>query len=199
MEVKEDVCRLIEARPKTQNTALPTMPSKIVPIHHGWKFRQVGDDKAKWMPVSQFPTNVHLDLIHNKMIVNPFLAKNEEAVQWVGEKSWAYRTAFSSPLLSPGQKAVIAFDGLDTHASVFLNGKEVLKTQDMFIPERLDVTKFLRTLAKNELEIIFESTYLVGKRSVEDHPNHKYGCWNGTPSILTIGECCFCKLVQPFS
>ena len=157
---------------------------KSIQIQDGWRFRQVGNKTAGlsgWLPVARFPTNVHLDLAHHGMIPNPIIGKNEEQVQWVGEQSWAYKTTFKSPSLSQDQKAVIAFDGLDTHATVSLNGKEVLKTKDMFIPERLDVTNHLKFLAENELEIVFESSYLIGKRLVESDPGHKYGCWNGRP------------------
>ncbi|KAI4199845.1 MAG: hypothetical protein LQ348_001815 [Seirophora lacunosa] len=132
----------------------------------------------KWMPVSCFPTNVHLDLIHNNVISDPFVAKNEKDAQWVGEKSWIYKVAFKSPALLPEQNAVIAFEGLDTHATVLLNGTKVLRTNDMFVPKRVNVTKDLRNLVKNELEIVFESTYLIGKTLLEADRGHKYGCWN---------------------
>ncbi|KAL8859205.1 MAG: hypothetical protein Q9178_004308 [Gyalolechia marmorata] len=151
---------------------------KSIQIQNGWQFRQVGTQASGWLPVARFPTNVHLDLAHHRMIPNPCIGKNEEQVQWVGEQSWAYKTTFNSPSLSQDQKAVIAFDGLDTHATVSLNGNEVLKTKDMFIPERLDVTNHLNLVAENELEIVFESSYLIGKRLVESDPGHKYGCWN---------------------
>lgn len=148
--------------------------------HECWKFRQVGYDAAEWMPVSQFPTNLHLDLFRNSIIPDPYIAKNEKDVQWVGEKSWCYKTSlkFKRPLFS-GQTAVIVLEGLDTHARVLLNGKTILQTDDMFIPWRIDVTKHLRSLAENALEIIFESTYLIGKKLVVDDSKHKYGCWNG--------------------
>ncbi|KAI4117526.1 MAG: hypothetical protein LQ345_002252 [Seirophora villosa] len=132
----------------------------------------------KWMPVSCFPTNVHLDLIHNNVISDPFVAKNEKDAQWVGEKSWIYKVAFKSPALMPEQNAVIAFEGLDTHATVLFNGTKVLRTNDMFVPNRVNVTKNLRDLVKNELEIVFESTYLIGKTLLEADQGHKYGCWN---------------------
>ncbi|KAL8805176.1 MAG: hypothetical protein Q9200_005542 [Gallowayella weberi] len=154
------------------------LPLKTFPIKNDWKFRKVEDPEEEWLPVSQFPTNVHLDLLHHGIIPDPMLANNEEDVQWVGEKIWAYKTAFPSPKLLPGQKAVIQFDGLDTHASVIFNGKEVLKTENTFLPDRLDVTDFLNVLTNNDLHIIFESTYLVGKKLVEADPHHKYGCWN---------------------
>ncbi|KAL8732792.1 MAG: hypothetical protein Q9181_003830 [Wetmoreana brouardii] len=186
MEVNESACSLSAAPQRAENPKHATRAFKTIPIQHDWKFKQVGVPKAVWTPVSQFPTNIHLDLIHIKVIPDPFVAKNEEAVQWVGEKSWAYKTTFASPTLTPGQKAVINFGGLDTHATVLLNGKEVLKTYNMFVPERLDITNCMEVLTDNELEIVFESTYLIGKKLVENHPKHKYGCWNGDPSRLAV-------------
>ena len=182
MEVKGSACELSAARQQAQRPKQELSLLIATPLHDDWKFRQVGDDRGRWMPVSRFPTNVHLDLIHNKIIPDPYIAKNERDVQWVGEKSWVYKTTFKVSSISSRQKAVIAFDGLDTHASVFLNGRKTLQSEDMFIPERVDVTRDLRILAENELEIIFESTYLIGKKLLEADPKHKYGCWNGKSS-----------------
>ncbi|KAL8783676.1 MAG: hypothetical protein Q9213_004470 [Squamulea squamosa] len=189
MEVKGNACGLgtkqHEAHRKEQTHDL----LGSTPIQNGWEFQQIGKKTVGsegWLPVSQFPTNVHLDLAYHGLIPDPITSKNEEHVQWVGEQSWAYRTRFQSPSLAQGQKAVLAFDGLDTHATVLFNGKEILKTKNMFIPERLDVTKHLNAFTKNELEIVFDSTYLVGKRLVESDPKHKYGCWNGDPSRLAV-------------
>ncbi|KAL9003690.1 MAG: hypothetical protein Q9188_003450 [Gyalolechia gomerana] len=180
MEVKRHVSELSGARHSPTMPKQTVLPLTAIPLHDGWEFRQAGDDEGVWMPVSQFPTNVHLDLIHNQIIPDPYIAKNEVDVQWVGEQSWVYKTSFRPFALSPRQKAVIAFDGLDTHATVFLNGRKILQTEDMFIPERVDVTEDVQMLTENELEIVFESTYLIGKKLVEAHPKHKYGCWNGT-------------------
>ncbi|KAL8842615.1 MAG: hypothetical protein Q9176_002572 [Flavoplaca citrina] len=154
---------------------------KSIQIAEGWEFSQVEDQperSSEWLPVSSFPTTVHADLAYRGLIPDPNVAKNEEHVQWVGEQSWAYRTKFESPSLSPTQKAVLAFDGLDTHATISLNGKQRLKTNNMFTPERLDITKHLNKTTGNELEIVFESSYFVGKKIVESDPDHKYGCWN---------------------
>ena len=162
---------------------------KSIQIAEGWEFRQVEDQperSSEWLPVSRFPTTVHADLAYRGLIPDPNVAKNEEHVQWVGEQSWAYRTRFGSPSLSPTQKAVLVFDGLDTHATVSLNGKQRLKTNNMFTPERLDITKHLNRTTGNELEIVFESSYFVGKRMVESDPDHKYGCWNGRSSFLAM-------------
>ena len=185
MEVKGDACGLRAKQLHPDDLGETQDSLKSIGIVIGWEFRQVGIETAGspgWLPVSRFPTNVHADLLHHRMIPDPTVAKNEGHCQWVGKRAWAYRTKFPCPSLSPAQKAVIAFDGLDTHATVLLNGNELLKTKNMFVRERLDVTKHLNILTENELEIIFESSYLIGKKLVESDPGHKYGCWNGRPS-----------------
>ncbi|KAL2060090.1 hypothetical protein VTL71DRAFT_9912, partial [Oculimacula yallundae] len=162
----------------------------IIPLDKNWTFKQGDNKDSKFLPVAQFPTNVHLDLIANNIIADPFIGKNENDVQWIGEVPWIYKTTFSSPSLSEKErgtvKAVIAFDGLDTYATVVLNGKEILKTESMFIPERVDVTTFLKKEGDNELEITFESAYLKGCALVEKYPDHKWGCWNGDTSRLAV-------------
>lgn len=160
-------------------------PRRWFPVDKGWFFRQTDDPSFTYLPVARFPTNVHLDLLHHDLIPDPNIGKNEEAVQWVGEKSWTYRNEFALPEPLKG-KAVLVFDGLDTYATVQLNGTVILETEDMFIPERVDVTDSLTAGKLNVLEIIFDSTYLLGKKIVEDHPNHYWGCWNGDLSRLAV-------------
>ena len=140
--------------------------------------------------MAQFPTNIHLDLIANNIIPDPFIGKNESDVQWVGEAVWGYKTSFATPAVADEArgvlKAVLAFDGLDTYATVLLNGKEILKTESMFIPERVDVTTYLKKDGDNDLEITFDSAYLRGWKTIEQHPDHKWGCWNGDNSRLAV-------------
>ncbi|RDL42366.1 putative beta-mannosidase B [Venustampulla echinocandica] len=161
-----------------------------IPIDSGWTFKQADKTESEFLPVAQFPTNVHLDLIANNIIADPFIGKNENDVQWIGEVPWVYRTTFPSPTLSTTERrtinAVLAFDGLDTFATVTLNGKTILKTENMFIPERVDVTTDLKKEGNNELEITFESAYLKGCALVEKYPDHHWGCWNGDNSRLAV-------------
>ncbi|OJD28359.1 hypothetical protein ACJ73_00230 [Blastomyces percursus] len=164
------------------------MPERrVIALNEGWIFKQADDEKAQFLSVSQFPTNVHLDLMHHGLIPDPFIGKNELAVQWVGEKPWVYKTSFDNPPLRDGEKAVLAFDGLDTHATVLLNDTKVLETENMFIPERVDVTELLReSKGSNVLTITFASTFLFGKKIKEQHPEHRWGCWNGDCSRLAV-------------
>ena len=162
----------------------------VVPIDQNWTFKQAHRKDSKFLPVSQFPTNVHLDLIANDMISDPFIGKNELDCQWVGEAVWVYRTTFKSPrdVLGgrSGVKAILSFDGLDTFATVVLNDKEILKIESMFIPERVDVTADLEQDGENVLEITFDSAYLKGKKTVDRYPDHHWGCWNGDVGRLAV-------------
>lgn len=178
------------SNPQSQSGSSDMSKHTIIPIDKNWTFKQGDNKDSKFLPVAQFPTNVHLDLIANKIIADPFIGKNENDVQWIGEVPWIYKTTFPSPSLSEKEratvKAVIAFDGLDTYATVVLNGKEILKTESMFIPERVDVTTYLKKEGDNELEITFESAYLKGCAIVEKYPDHHWGCWNGDTSRLAV-------------
>ncbi|KAI0881483.1 glycoside hydrolase family 2 protein [Annulohypoxylon maeteangense] len=161
-------------------------PRIVIPIDKKWEFKQADKEGSKYLPVGQFPTNVHLDLLSHNLIPDPYIGKNELDVQWIGEAVWVYRTSFPSPVTKSSAKAILAFDGLDTFATVVLNGKTILETDNMFIPERVDVTADLKGDGENELVITFDSAYLRGWKLVEKYPDHKWGCWNGDNSRLAV-------------
>ena len=159
---------------------------RTIKLTQNWTFRATEDPSFEYLETQGFPTEIHLDLMHHGLIPDPFPGKNEEDVQWVGEKSWTYRKTFDSPDVGKGEKVVLCFDGLDTFATVKLDGLEILKTQDMFIPERVDITDVIRSDQINSLEIAFESAYLRGRKIREEQPNHHWGCWNGDSSRLAV-------------
>ncbi|KAH6608905.1 glycosyl hydrolase family 2 [Trichoderma cornu-damae] len=161
-------------------------PRTVIPIDADWQFGRADVQGASFLPVSRFPTNVHLDLLHHNLIPDPFIGKNELDVQWVGEvKAWQYRTSFKAPKIGDREKAILAFGGLDTFAQVLLNRSKILETDNMFIPERVDVTALLNE-TDNQLVITFDSAYLRGWERVEQHPTHKWGVWNGDSSRLAV-------------
>ncbi|KIL88094.1 beta-mannosidase [Fusarium avenaceum] len=172
--------------PEAQHLHCIMTPRTVTPVNKNWQFKQQKEDDSSYLPVAQFPTNVHLDLLHHKKIPDPYIGKNELKVQWIGETVWVYKTTFESPKVSDGGKAVLAFDGLDTFATVELNGDKVLETENMFVPERVDVTKNLKKDGENELRITFDAAYLRGWKLVEEHPDHKYVVWNGDGSRLPV-------------
>jgi beta-mannosidase len=118
---------------------------------------QLRDTTSKsWLPAT-VPGCVHTDLRRAKKIPDPFYGTNELGLQWIEERDWEYRTTFtaSAALLSESDIELVA-DGLDTVATVFLNGKKIATTDNMFIGYRWPVKPLLRAGA-NELRIVFGS------------------------------------------
>ena len=104
----------------------------------------------------------------------------------MGSKSWTYKVSLPpAPDAPDGLLTYLAFDGLDTFATVKLNGKVILESDNMFIPHRVDVTKLLQVGGDNILEIDFDSALLRARELMKAHPDHKYICWNGEPARLT--------------
>ena len=101
-------------------------------------------------------------------IPDPFIAFNELDAEWVGEKSWTYKRSLP-PRNSSHDDAVsvLAFDGLDTFATVRLNGQEILKSDNMFLSHRVEVSEYLKTDGDNILEIEFEPALLKARYVIE--------------------------------
>src|ERR1700712_351757 len=124
------------------------MPPSLsrVELSEGWSFRQEADNSENaWLPVPTVPTDVYRDLLANEKIADPFKDLNELSVRWVADKDWEYKTQFDAPEwpIDPGVQVDIVFEGLDTFAAVTLNGTEVLKSDNMFLSHRVNVTKHL--------------------------------------------------------
>lgn len=84
-----------------------------------------------------------------------------------------------------GAAVVLAFDGLDTFADVRLNGRTILKSDNMFMRHRIDITHAIQA-DSNELEIEFDSALLRARDIEKQHPDHKYVCFNGDPARLAV-------------
>ena len=82
-----------------------------------------------WLPAT-VPGDVHLDLLANKKIPDPFYRDNESKLQWIENESWEYRLNFDvTPALLARSNVDLVFDGLDAAAQVYLNGVQVLDAQ----------------------------------------------------------------------
>jgi beta-mannosidase len=126
-------------------------------LNTNWQFRQVGTQT--WYPAT-VPGTVHTDLMDNGLIGDPFKDNNEKKLQWIENENWEYRMVFDVEPNQFNQKHhELYFEGLDTYAEVFLNGKPILDANNMFRSWRVDVTGQLKEKA-NELHIVFTSPIL---------------------------------------
>ena len=130
----------------------------------GWQFRLAAStpdaaahaDAQQWHAAA-VPSTVQTDLLRNGMIVDPFTGAHEAQLQWIGLSDWEYRTTLNVDAATLAHEHVeLVFEGLDTYATVRLNGQTILEADNMFRRWRVPVKALLHSGA-NELTVSFES------------------------------------------
>lgn len=137
-------------------------------LHNGWEFMQEGNDA--WHP-AQVPGVVHLDLLTNELIGDPFWEDNELNQRWIEEENWVYQNYFQvaeADLLN--EHIELHFQGLDTYAKVYLNDKQILTADNMFRSWSSDVKPLLK-LGDNHLRLVFESPIKHNLERVKNYPH----------------------------
>ncbi|HET9932462.1 MAG TPA: hypothetical protein VFQ35_17290, partial [Polyangiaceae bacterium] len=114
-----------------------------------------GFSKLEWLP-ARIPGHVHLDLVGNGVIAHPFENLNELGARWVDAEDWVYRCEFDFAFDAERPQTRLYFGGLDTVATIYLNGKQIGEHDNMFVPCEFDVGTAL-VAGKNLLEIQFAS------------------------------------------
>ncbi len=131
-----------------------------------WEFKQIGKDK--WYP-AKIPSSVHMDLLRNKLIEDPNKENNELKQRWIEKQDWEYQTSFKvKKSLLEFKKLEMHFAGLDTYSEIFLNGKSLGLTFNMFREWTFDVKPFLKE-GTNHLRIKFESPLNHNKEKVKNY------------------------------
>ena len=116
------------------------------------------------------------------------------------EREWWYRLSFEVPPETPpaDEQHQLVFAGLDTFATIYLNGEELGEHRNMFRPAVFDVTSRLRRGVTNTLAVRFDPALqrIAGKTLSEWGRNPErtamrkaqfgYG-WDWGPRLPTIG------------
>jgi len=162
-----------------------------------WNFKKTSD--SNWFS-AKVPGTVHTDLYENKVIPDPFFEANEKQLLWIENEDWEYQTTFSiSKAEITNQNSILQFEGLDTYAKVFLNGKQILDADNMFRTWKVDVKNKLK-VGQNYLRIVFASSVKKGKEAAKKLPyvlpgdekiftrkaQYQYG-WDWGPRFVTAG------------
>lgn len=135
-------------------------------LNSDWQFCQ--EDDSSWYP-AKVPGVVHLDLLQNHLIDDPFYANNELKQRWIEGKNWLYRTKFSvSKELLGYNHICLNFTGLDTYAEIWLNGHKILECDNMFRNWEVDVKPWLKA-EENILELKFTSPINKNKEKVRSY------------------------------
>lgn len=120
-----------------------------------WRFRDASV-RSRWRP-AVVPGCVHLDLWREGLISDPFYGTNELNLQWIERRTWEYLVKFTlSSQWLDDETIDLCADGLDTLATVILNGVVVARTNNMFVAYRWSIRERLRP-GSNMLCIQFAS------------------------------------------
>ena len=119
-----------------------------------WTFHKKSDTQKYKASV---PGSVHTDLFHNNLIPDPFYGDNEKSLQWIEKEDFIYETTFviSNEELKSDAITLVC-EGLDTYASVQINGKLVFEANNMFRIWRSDIKSVLLK-GTNSIKIEFKS------------------------------------------
>ncbi len=170
---------------------------KTFSLDGNWKFRKAGT--KDWMP-AKVPGVVHLDLLRNKMIPDPFMGDNESKLQWIGEVGWEYVRTFQYGEENFAWKhIVLTLEGLDTYANVYLNDSLILVADNMFREYYVEIKRFLY-IGPNTLRIQFPAVVSENKTRYDQLASklpgdEKVVCrkaayhfgWDWGPTFITSG------------
>jgi len=177
----------------------------VLVLDHGWQFREViaspQDAESGWLPAT-VPGDVHLDLLANKKIDDPFYRDDESRLQSIENESFEYRLSFDVTAATLTRSNVdLVFEGLDGPSQVYLNGEQVLNGINSFRVWRVPAKGHLHA-GKNLLRVVFLSPVTAAaaiaatdpwqpKTKTEPKtylrkPAYEYG-WDWGPRFVTCG------------
>ncbi|EAZ96478.1 beta-mannosidase [Flavobacteria bacterium BAL38] len=129
-----------------------------------WTFNKQNEAKKHKATI---PGTVHTDLFQNQLIPDPFFGDNEKQLQWIENENWEYETHFTlSESELKNQNIDLEFEGLDTYATLYLNGKVVLEADNMFRKWTISAKSNLK-IGTNHLKVVFLSAVQKGKEEAK--------------------------------
>ncbi|MFT5424631.1 MAG: beta-mannosidase [Phycisphaerales bacterium] len=142
-----------------------TIPLNGSAIHgSGWTLRPIDNLTHVPAPImragpipASVPGCVHTDLIAAGLLADPNHDRHEADQFFVGETGWEYQTTLDiTPDLLAHDRVDLVFDGLDTIATVSVNGEEVGRSSNMHTAARFDAKPALKA-GENTLTVRFDS------------------------------------------
>ena len=112
----------------------------------------------------QIPGYVHPALEAAGLLPPIFWRDNARRCQWIEKREWTFARTFEVPQGIELSRAELYFGGIDTYADIYLNGKHIGSSKNMFVPLRLKVGSTLE-YGRNTVKVVIHPhlTMLQGK------------------------------------
>lgn len=125
-----------------------------------WMVRQADGGGAP-IPMA-IPGDVHSALLAAGRIPDPYFGRNEDQVQWVGEKEWIVERTIEVPEALLAKRSVtLRLEHVDTFCAVSVNGQAVGETGNRFRRYDFEVRPHLKVGA-NTITGLFRSAEKIG-------------------------------------
>jgi beta-mannosidase len=153
--------------------------------------RASGTTDTGWIAAS-VPGSVIDDLWRAGEIPDPYVERNSLQLEWVPERAWLYRLRLPRLEIGAAERALIAFDGVDHAAHVFVDDEPLATHEGMFVPFEVDATAPLRRTGDHTLSVVIEpapqSEPQVGRTSrVRVHKSRMTYGWDFCPRMIHQG------------
>lgn len=132
----------------------------VLNLNGQWMYHRKGGPESGAATV---PGDIYNDLLRNGQIHDPFYRDNEERLLWIGECDWSFERRFDvSPEMFQRSRVLLRCEGLDTLATIRINGKLLAETDNMFRVWEWDVKDLLR-VGGNTIQVDFASAVEFSK------------------------------------
>lgn len=116
------------------------------------------------------PGCVHTDLLAAGHIPDPFYRDNEDHLRWIGRADWSFGRTFQVPAkLLNSKRVLLRCEGLDTLATIRINGKRLAQTDNMYRTYEFDVKPLLKA-GTNRIAVDFASAENLAAASQKKRP-----------------------------
>lgn len=108
--------------------------------------------------VAQVPGDITMDLYRNGLVPNPYVGLNYKKTEWVARTDFVYQAVINADdALLKNDSINVVFDGIDLFADIFINGKYLGSTNNMFLQYRYEIRDAL-VKGNNVLRVEMHST-----------------------------------------
>ena len=177
---------------------------KRISLNGAWTLRHALEGSAveetNSIPAT-VPGNVEIDLMKAGELPDLYFGANIFATRPLEFHAWTSETSFEAPAECQGRRTELVFHGVDCIARYVLNGREIGRSDNMFVAHAFDVSDLLHHGRRNKLVVEIASAVNHARKFPYDpsifswiapeslhvrKAAHSYG-WDIMPRLLSAG------------